>query len=448
MIKAVHQDKDSYRLDFASLEKNRSGKTPSWIQRMRKAAILHFDEIGFPSVKNEEWKYTNTAPLARIPFKLAGGGPDSLTLEAIKRLSFTDLKCDRVVFVNGHYQKELSSQSGFPEGIQVVSLAAILRDDPKLVEPHLGQYALCQEHAFNALNTAFIRDGAVVIVEEGKVAEEPIHLVYVSTSTEEATVSHPRNLVLAGRNSQVTIVESYIGFGSGVYFTNPVTELIAGENAIVDHYKLQDESKNAFHVATMQFHLNRDSSVRTFSITLGGSLVRNHIIAVLDGEGSECALNGIFLVSGQQHIDNHTRIEHAKPHCSSRELYKGILDGRSRGVFHGRILVHPGAQKTDSKQTSSNLLLSDRALINTQPQLEIYADDVKCTHGATIGQLDSDAVFYLRSRGIGEQAARSLLIYAFASEIVEKIRLKPLRDQLDSFLLTWLPKDELIKEAF
>jgi Fe-S cluster assembly protein SufD len=415
---------------------------------MRKAAIRHFDEIGFPSVKDEEWKYTNIAPLVRIPFKLAGCGSDPLTAEAFERLGFTDLKCNRAVFVDGHYRKELSSRNGLPEGIRVISLAEILRDDPKSVEPYLGRYALYQDQAFNALNTAFIRDGAVVIAEKGKVVEEPIHLVYVSTSAEKATVSYPRNLVLAGRNSQVTIVESYIGFGSGVYFTNPVTELIAGENAVVDHYKLQDESKNAYHMATMQFHLNRDSSVRTFSITLGGSLVRNHINAVLDGEGSECTLNGIFLVSGQQHIDNHTRLEHAKPHCSSRELYKGILDGRSRGVFHGRILVRPGAQKTDSKQTNNNLLLSDQALINTKPQLEIYADDVKCTHGATIGQLDSDAIFYLRSRGIGEQAARSLLIYAFASEIVEKIRLEPLREQLDGFLFTWLPKGRLIKEAF
>jgi Fe-S cluster assembly protein SufD len=351
-----------------------------------------------------------------------------------------------LVFVNGRYSENLSSP-GELDGVKLGSLAEVLQMKPEIVQPHLGQYANLEEHAFNSLNTALMRDGAFVHVMKGKTAEKPIHLLFVSTAHAEPATSHPRNLIVAESQSQATIVESYVSVGPDVYLTNPVTEIILGDGAVLDHYKLQDESRRAFHVATMQYRQDRNSSLRSHSITLGGVLVRNNLTAVLDGEGAECTLNGLYLVMGEQHIDNHTRLEHAKPHCSSRELYKGILDDKSRGVFHGRILVHKGAQKTDSKQTNNNLLLSDEALINTKPQLEIYADDVKCTHGATIGQLDQDAIFYLRSRGIGEKAARSLLIYAFASEIVGRVKVEALRAKLDQFLLGWLPQGELVKGA-
>jgi len=256
-----------------------------------------------------------------------------------------------------------------------------------------------------------------------------------------ATVSHPRNLILAGDDSQTMIVESYIGLNNALYFTNAVTEIVAGENAVVAHYKLQRESEEAFHISTVQASLNHSSNFSSHSIDLGGALVRNDVNAVLDGKGIECTLDGLYMVAGRQHVDNHTRIDHVKPHCSSRELYKGVLGGRSKGVFNGKIYVHKDAQKTDAKQTNKNLLLSEDAVINTKPQLEIYADDVKCTHGTTIGQLDQEAIFYLRSRGIDLEAARGLLTYAFASEMIGRIKVEPVRAQLEHLLLARLRKD-------
>ncbi|PYV41246.1 MAG: Fe-S cluster assembly protein SufD, partial [Acidobacteria bacterium] len=264
------------------------------------------------------------------------------------------------------------------------------------------------------------------------IVEEPIHLLFIATASGEPQVSHPRNLIVAGANTQAKIVESYVGLDNAVYFTNAVTEIVAGENSVIDHYKLQRESVHAFHVATLQIQQARSTSFSTHSISM----------AVLDGEGCESLLNGLYLVMGQQHVDNHTKIDHAKPHGSSRELYKGILDEKARGVFNGRIIVRPGAQKTDSKQTNKNLLLSEEALVNTNPQLEIYADDVKCTHGATIGQLSADALFYLRSRGISLETARNLLTYAFASDITGRIKIEPIRRELENVLFSRLPQNE------
>jgi Fe-S cluster assembly protein SufD len=257
----------------------------------------------------------------------------------------------------------------------------------------------------------------------------------------EATVCHPRNLIVIGRGGQATIVENYLGVEGELYFTNAVTEIVVGENGVGEHYKVQREGGKAFHIATLQACLERNSNFSSHSISLGGALVRNEVNAVLDGEGGECTLNGLYMVGGGQHVDNHTRIDHVKAHCNSRELYKGVLDGKSRGVFSGKIYVHEGAEKTDAKQTNKNLLLSEDAVINTKPQLEIYADDVKCTHGTTIGQLDQEAIFYLRSRGIDLEAARGLLTYAFASEMIGRIKVEPVRAQLEHLLLARLQKD-------
>src|SRR5262249_887706 len=273
-------------------------------------------------------------------------------------------------------------------------------------EPHLARHARFQTNAFTALNTAFIRDGACVLVPKGKTLTEPIHLLFVSSTFGEGAVAHPRNLIVVGPSSQITLVEEYVALDESVYFSNAVTEVVAGENAVIDHYKVQRESREAFHIATVQVHQERSSNFSCHSIGLGGGLARTDINVMLDGEGCECVLNGLYLATGHQLIDNHTRIDHAKPHCTSHELYKGILDGKGRGVFNGKIYVHQDAQKTDAKQTNQTLLLSDDAVINTKPQLEIFADDVKCTHGATVGQLDDNAIFYLRSRGIDAAAAR------------------------------------------
>jgi Fe-S cluster assembly protein SufD len=279
-----------------------------------------------------------------------------------------------------------------------------------------------------------LEDGAFIRIAKGVVLDAPIYLTFLSMPGQDPTVAHPRNVIVAGADSQAAIIETYLGCGEQPYFTNPVTELVAGENAVIDHYKLQTESEQAFHVATLQAQLGRGTNFRSHSISLGGALVRNDVNAVLS-EGAECTLNGLYLAAGEQHIDNHTCIDHAKPHGTSHELYKGILDGRSTAVFNGKILVRKDAQKTDAKQTNKNLVLSEESVINTKPELQIHADDVRCTHGATIGQLDAEAIFYLQSRGIGRADARNLLIYAFARDIVDRIKVEPLREQLEQMLM-------------
>jgi Fe-S cluster assembly protein SufD len=432
------EEKDTYLSSFAQFEKQSAGKAPAWLQRLRTTAIDRFAELGFPTLKDEEWRFTNVAPLTRVPFQLAPAFElDRQLTAAFNRVvpEPGQSKSSRLVFLNGRYAPKLSSLRPLPGGTVLDSLAAVLHARPEQVEPHLARYADYEGHPFVALNTAFLQDGAFVSIPKGQVLAEPIHLVFVSTTQGEPTVSHPRNLILAGVNSQATVIETYIGLGQDVYFTNAVTEIVAAENAVLDHYKLQQESTEAFHVATLQVQLGRSSNFASHSIALGGVLARNDVNAVLDAEGVECTLNGLYLATGRQLIDNHTRIDHAKPHCASHELYKGILDGKARGVFNGKIYVHEDAQKTDAKQTNKTLLLSEDAVINTKPQLEIYADDVKCTHGATIGQLAEEAIFYLRSRGIGRAEARSLLTYAFANDIISRIKVEPVRARLEAILL-------------
>jgi len=434
---------DRYLADFERFEKNGAAKEPSWVHQIRKAAISRFAELGFPTTQHEEWKYTSVSPIVKVPFRPAGYEPDGLTKESLSLHTLGQAASAQLVFVNGRYSPALSSLGSLPDGVKAGSLATALSGDPAAVEPHLARHAGYQGHPFVALNTAFIQDGAFVSIPKGKVVERPIHLLFVSTHDRRgtATVSHPRNLILAGDDSQTMIVESYIGLNNALYFTNVVTEIVAGESAVVAHYKLQRESEEAFHISTVQASLNHSSNFSSHSVDLGGALVRNDVNAVLDGKGIECTLDGLYMVAGRQHVDNHTRIDHVKPHCSSRELYKGVLGGRSKGVFNGKIYVHKDAQKTDAKQTNKNLLLSEDAVINTKPQLEIYADDVKCTHGTTIGQLDQEAIFYLRSRGIDLEAARGLLTYAFASEMIGRIKVEPVRAQLEHLLLARLQKD-------
>jgi len=448
---------DRYLADFERFEKNGWTGGPSWVHQIRKAAISRFAELGFPTTQHEEWRYTSVAPIVKVPFMTAGDEPDGLTKDSLSIHTLGQAACAQLVFVNGRYSPALSSTGSLPDGVKAGSLATAFNRDSALVEPHLARHASYQDHPFVALNTAFLQDGAFVSIPKGKVVERPIHLLFVSTRPAstglsagfdsaqdrrgKAIVSHPRNLILAGDDSQTMIVESYIGLNNALYFTNVVTEIVAGENAVVAHYKLQRESEEAFHISTFQASLNHSSNFSSHSIDLGGALVRNDVNAVLDGKGIECTLDGLYMVAGRQHVDNHTRIDHVKPHCSSRELYKGVLGGKSKGVFNGKIYVHKDAQKTDAKQTNKNLLLSEDAVINTKPQLEIYADDVKCTHGTTIGQLDQEAIFYLRSRGIDLEAARGLLTYAFASEMIGRIKVEPVRAQLEHLLLARLQKD-------
>ncbi len=317
----------------------------------------------------------------------------------------------------------------------------------QFIQSSLGRYSSYADQPFVALNTAFWRDGFLLEAAPNTVVEQPVHLLYLASGDEVARRYHPRNLVLVGDNCEVQIVESYIGLSDNVYLSNPVTEVSLGNNCFVDHYRLQKESRNAFHIGENQVHQGNDSRYTGYFIDLGASITRNDATCVLGGEGGEAGLNGLYLLKDEQHIDNYTTLVHARPHCDSRELFKGILDDRANGAFRGRIIVHKGAQKTDSKQTNNNLLLSDDAFVNTKPQLEIYADDVKCTHGATIGQLDSTALFYMRSRGIPAKAARSLLIYAFASEVIDAVKADPLRGALADFLRAWLPKGSFVGEV-
>ncbi|HEV3258744.1 MAG TPA: Fe-S cluster assembly protein SufD [Gemmataceae bacterium] len=449
-MSAVMEDRDIYLSRFERFEKGQDHDRP-WLRHLRSAAIDRFAELGFPTPRDEEWRFTNVAPITRVAFQPAAAvGLSGQAVQALQRLSFdTGTASTRIVFVNGHFAPALSALRPSANGVTVDSLAGVLKTHSKWVEPHLARYAGYEDHPFRALNTAFLRDGAFVSIPKGKVVEEPVHLVFVSTTRGEPTVSYPRNLIVAGPGSRATVIESYIGLEDGVYLTNAVTEIVAGENSVIDHYKLQREGGQAFHVATLQVHQERGSNFSSHYVALGGALVRNEVNVALDGEGCESTLNGLYLARDRQHMDNRTVIDHAKPRCASHELYKGILDGKAHGVFNGKIFVRQDAQKTDAKQTNKTLLLSDDATINTKPQLEIFADDVKCTHGATVGQLDAESIFYLRSRGIDLAAARSLLTFAFANDVIGRIKVEPLRAGLEDLLLAaqHLPTDDKVKEA-
>jgi Fe-S cluster assembly protein SufD len=432
--------RDHYIGEFSKLERESHPRQPTWLGLVRKAALDRFVALGFPTLDDEEWKYTNVAPIAKTSYRL---GTESkvpgLKVEQLQRITFGEMECSYLVFLNGRFAPQLSRIRPLPEGVRIGSLAAALEEEPGRVEPHLARHAGFEKQAFVALNTAFLQDGAFVHLPRRKVMEEPIHLIFVTSPNGAPLISHPRNLIVAEEGSQVSVVESYVSLGDAAYLTNAVTEVVASDGAVVDLCKLQRESEQATHVATLQSHLSRSTRFASHSISLGGALVRNDVNMVLDAEGIECVLNGLYLAQETQHVDNHTFIDHAKPHCASREFYKGVLSGRSHGVFNGKILVRKDAQKTDAKQTNKNLLLSEEALVDTKPQLEIYADDVRCTHGATIGQLDEDALFYLRSRGVGREDARSLLIHAFATDLISRIPVKPVRTGLECLLMTRLP---------
>ena len=412
----------------------------SWIRPVRRSAIDRFVKLGFPGKREEEWRFTDLAPLAAVPFEPADGRSQQVTLEQFRELAVGADAANHLVFVNGRFVRRLSSIDAIPGGAFAGSLAEAVAAKPDRglpsVTPHLTRGAAFGDHPFVALNTAFLRDGAFVYVPPGRTIEEPIHITHLSTTSGYPGVSHPRNLIVAADGSKVRVVESYVGPDGDVYFANAVTEIVLGQRAACDHYKLERESNEAFHLGTVQVRQHRGSRFCSHWISLGGRLVRNEINVSLEAEGCECVLGGLYLGSGRRHVDNRTRIDHAAPHCQSSELYKGILDDRARGVFSGKIYVHQDAQKTDAKQASHVLLLSDGAKIDAKPQLEIYADDVKCTHGATVGQIDQEALFYLQSRGIDRSTARNLLIYAFANELVGRIEVDSVRDQLEKTLLT------------
>jgi Fe-S cluster assembly protein SufD len=425
---------DPYLKNFERFE-NQSNQ-PAWLFPLRKAGISCFAEQGFPTLKDEDWRFTNVAPIAKLPFKpMSVGAVDKTASALLEGAIFSSIFGSRLVFVNGHFAAELSSIDSLAGGVKICNLATALVRDSALVEKHLGRYAVGEGNAFAALNQAFFSDGAFIYVPRGVTIEDPIQLVFISTAKQAGETIHPRNLIIADANSSLTVLENYLSSDNAAYFTNAVTEIVAGDNARIEHVKIQDEAADAYHIATIQGQFGRTSHVNVHSFAMGAKLSRNNIRAKLAGEGLECILNGLYLTKDEQLADHHMIVEHAQPHCASHEYFNGILDDKSKGVFHGRILVRQIAQKTDAKQTNKNLLLSDDATADTKPQLEIYADDVKCTHGATIGQLNDESIFYLRSRGLSREAARRMLIHAFAGEIIERIQCEGAREELDK--LVW-----------
>jgi Fe-S cluster assembly protein SufD len=409
---------------------------PKWLAPVRKAGIASFADQSFPTLHDEDWRFTNVAPIAKLNFQLAKEvSVNGAETKLIDESAFVKLSGHRLVFVNGFFCAKLSSIKPVTGRARIENLATALAKDSALIEKYLGKYAHTASNTFAALNQAFFTDGAFIFVPKGVEVAEPVQLIYISSAKNSGETILPRNLVIAEANSKLTVVESYISTGNVAYFTNAVTEILAGDNAKVEHIKLQDEALDAFHIATIAGEFGRASNVTVHSFALGAKLSRTNIRTKLAGEGLECILNGLYLTRGDQLADHHMIVEHAQPHCASHEYFNGILDDKSKGVFHGRIYVHPIAQKTDAKQTNKNLLLSDDATADTKPQLEIYADDVKCTHGATIGQLNDESIFYLRSRGIGSDTARQMLIHAFAGEIIERIKCEPAREVIDK--LVW-----------
>ena len=434
---------DRYRSDFRAFEDGLPSGGPPWLSDMRNQGIATFNDLGFPTATrgNERWKFTNVLPIARAefeyPFHVDTNGVNG---SAVRDLAPWEEGWTRLVFVDGRYSESLSGPTRSTNGLRAANLADATSQDGDLVKRYLGRHASAEDDGFTAINSAFLRDGAFVHVPDGSVPDSPLHLVFLTTRRTEPAVSYPRTLIVVGRNSRLTVVESYVSASDGLYFTNAVAEIVADDGAEIEHYRYLMESPQAFHIGTTRVSLGRDSTFSSTSFARGARVARNDLSVLLDAPGSACYLNGLYFTSGTQHIDNHINIDHAMPHTTSDQYFKGIIDGRSRAVFSGRVLVRPQAQKAYARQSDKNLLLSEGARVNTKPSLEIFADDVQCFHGATAGAVGRDALFYMTSRGLDEDTARELLVYGFASEITERVRLGPLRDHLDKLFSGALPR--------
>jgi Fe-S cluster assembly protein SufD len=423
-----------YVAAFERWSANGAAIDPAWLKERRAQAMSRFANAGFPTTREEEWRLTDVKTIARTKFVPA----EETVVSNWDHLLLGGTDQHLAVFVNGRFSRDLSS-ADLPDGVRVESLKGAFESNSALIEQHLGQHAATDRSALAALNTAFLGDGAFVYVPEKVVVDRPVHVLFLAVpTTGQATVQHPRSLLIAGGGAQATVVESYATVGNGSHWTNAVTEVVVGENAKLETFRIQRESDEAYHTAVTHSHQARDSVYSCVVFTLGAQLSRHDIYATLDGEGAECTLDGLSLLRGQQHADYHTTLEHAKPNCNSWEYFNGVFDDGAHGVFNGRIIVKPGAQKTDSKQTNNSLLLSKRARADSQPQLEIYADDVRCTHGATLGPIDEDHMFYLQSRGLTRTEALAMLTYGFASEILRAVSAEALRSDLDGLVHEWL----------
>jgi Fe-S cluster assembly protein SufD len=432
--------RDLYREQFAQLESRRAGAVLPWLQRTRAVAFERFAELGFPTLRDEDWKYTSVAALEKRAFGLVPESLNGVHADEVASLALGDSHL--LVFVNGRPAPGLSRLGRLPSGADVSSLAHAVAERPDRFEALLTRDAETLFNGFTALNAAFWADGATIDLAAGCVVEKPIHLLFITTDADLAV--HPRNIIRAGAGSRAEIIEHYVGVNDAAYFTNAVTQIQADASAEIVHTKLQQESLRGYHIADIRAEQERDSRFTSQSFALGGLLSRNDIATRFDAEGCEATLIGLYMANGRQHMDHHTLIDHARPRGTSREFYKGVLDGAARAVFNGKVIVRPDAQQTDAHQFNRNLLLSDHAEVDTKPQLEIYADDVKCSHGATVGQLDAEQVYYLRSRGMDDASARALLTFAFAEDVATRVTCAPLRARLEQLLRGRLP--EQVKE--
>jgi Fe-S cluster assembly protein SufD len=427
-------DGERVQLALAAFARADAGGSPPWLRTIRDAARAQAVQVGFPTTRQEEWKFTNMAPVLQLPLHPAAKAGAKITRQDIARFTF-GLDCYRLVFVDGHFCADLCSLPANGNDLQLGNLPAQLKINSPELEKHLTRHAHSDENFFTALNTAFFQDGAFVSIAAGKTADKPVHLLFIGASEQPGATALPRSLIVAHRGAQVKVIESHVSLADAARVTSAVTELVLGPEAHVEHCKVQQESERAFHIATVQAVQAKDSRWTSHSIATGARVARNQVQTLFDAEGAGAVLNGLYLGHAEQLIDHHTVVDHAKPRCESHEFYHGILADRAHGVFNGKIFVRQDAQKTNAKQTNRNLLLSDSAVIDTKPQLEIFADDVKCTHGAAIGQLSDESIFYLRSRGIGAENARRMLIQAFASDVVERIGIEPVRAELEQMLV-------------
>ncbi len=431
---------------LAEHTRQQSFAIPSWLKDRQDNAIQLFKETGFPTTRQEEWKYTDVRSIMKRGFIVNPDQPDHPDTSAVDKAKFVELNCQEIIFINGCYIPDMSVTNGLPTGVIFEPLSETINKHPNIIEEHLTRYASPDKNGFAALNTAFIRDGFMLYLPEDTVLSRPINIIYLSSQHVQSYVYNFRNLIILSKNSSATVIETYSGEDNVEYFTNTVTEVDLGSGSTLEHYKLQHEGPGAYHVGDLQVQQKRDSRLLSHSISLGGRLARNDIDIKLAEPGAETTLNGLYIAGQKQHIDNHTRIDHLSPHTVSKENYRGILSGRARGVFNGKVVVHKDAQKTDAQQSNANLLLSKNAEVDTKPELEIYADDVKCSHGATIGQLDDNMLYYLRTRAIDVDTAKSLLTFAFAEDVINQIQLEPIRHRLEQVVVGKLPDANIIRD--
>lgn len=415
---------------FRENEERMNGESKTSLHQLRRVALQTFDRLGLPTIKHEEWKYSNLSAMLKEAFEFDASS--DLSADELDPLGIPNLAGNVLYFVNGTYRPDLSRIISPESDVQIKALSEVIQTESETINTHFARYADFQDNALTALNTAFAGDGVFIRVPDGKTVTEPVILRFITDARTQNVAVQPRNLIVVGRNAEVKLAESYRTLGDNASLVNTVTEISIARDARIEYYKVQDETQRAYHIGTTQINQSDNSHFHGTTVTVSGGFVRNDLNIRLDGQHCEAFLNGLYLPDGREHVDNHTLVDHAQPNSYSNELYKGILNDNGTGVFNGKIFVRPDAQKTNAFQSCKNVVLSPGASMNTKPQLEIYADDVKCSHGTTTGKLNEEALFYLQSRGIPKEQARNLLMYAFAEEVISQIQIEPIREYLSA----------------